>query len=84
MEADKVAGAARQSYGVEVAKLAGLPAPVTARAARLLSALNAQGDEGKLRRDLAALDLGRLTPMQALELLHGWQRELLGEGHESR
>ncbi|MGX9687223.1 DNA mismatch repair protein MutS [Deinococcus wulumuqiensis] len=74
-----IPGAARQSYGVEVAKLAGLPAPVTARAARLLSALNAQGDEGKLRRELAALDLGRLTPIQALELLHAWQRDLLGE-----
>ncbi|SEI75004.1 DNA mismatch repair protein MutS [Deinococcus reticulitermitis] len=78
-----IPGAARQSYGVEVAKLAGLPGPVTARAGRLLTALNAQGDEGKLRRDLAALDLGRLTPMQALELLHGWQRALLGEEREA-
>lgn len=79
-----IPGAARQSYGVEVAKLAGLPAPVTARAARLLTSLNAQGDDGKLRRELAALDLGRLTPMQALELLHGWQHDLLGEAHEQQ
>ena len=73
-----VPGAARQSYGVEVARLAGLPAPVTARAGRLLGALNTQGDDAQMRRDLAALDLGRLTPLEALELLHTWQRGLLG------
>jgi DNA mismatch repair protein MutS len=73
-----VPGAARQSYGVEVARLAGLPAPVTARAGRLLGALNTQGDDAQMRRDLAALDLGRLTPLEALELLHRWQRGLLG------
>ncbi len=71
-----IPGAARQSYGVEVARLAGLPAPVVARAGKLLTALNTQGDDRKLVRELAALDLGRLTPMQALELLHAWQREL--------
>ncbi|WP_084048422.1 DNA mismatch repair protein MutS [Deinococcus hopiensis] len=70
-----IPGAARQSYGVEVARLAGLPASVTARAAQLLTALNAGGDDRKLTRELAALDLGRLTPLQALELLHRWQRE---------
>ena len=73
-----IPGAARQSYGVEVARLAGLPAPVTARAARLLTALNTQGDDQKLTRELATLDLSRLTPMQALEVLHGWQRALVG------
>ncbi|MBB5235306.1 DNA mismatch repair protein MutS [Deinococcus budaensis] len=75
-----IPGAARQSYGVEVARLAGLPAPVTTRAARLLTALNAGGDDRKLTRELAALDLGRLTPMQALELLHKWQGEARGGG----
>ncbi len=73
-----IPGAARQSYGVEVARLAGLPAPVTARAARLLTALNTGSDDGRLTRELAALDLGRLTPLQALELLHGWQRAVVG------
>lgn len=73
-----IPGAARQSYGVEVARLAGLPAPVTARAARLLTALNTGSDDGRLTRELAALDLGRLTPLQALELLHGWQRDVVG------
>ncbi|ANE44737.1 DNA mismatch repair protein MutS [Deinococcus puniceus] len=79
-----IPGAARQSYGVEVARLAGLPAPVTARAARLLTALNTQGDDQKLTRELATLDLSRLTPMQALEVLHGWQRALVGGKMESR
>lgn len=73
-----IPGAARQSYGVEVARLAGLPAPVTTRAARLLTALNAGGDDRKLTRELAALDLGRLTPMAALELLHRWQAQTRG------
>ncbi|WP_221089155.1 DNA mismatch repair protein MutS [Deinococcus aquaedulcis] len=73
-----VPGAARQSYGVEVARLAGLPGPVTARAAKLLAALSTQGDDRRLIRELAALDLGRLTPLQALELLHRWQREARG------
>ncbi|WP_102127796.1 DNA mismatch repair protein MutS [Deinococcus planocerae] len=79
-----IPGAARQSYGVEVARLAGLPAPVTTRAARLLTALNTGGDDRKLTRELATLDLSRLTPMQALEILHTWQREAqrAAEGEE--
>ena len=71
-------GAARQSYGVEVARLAGLPGAVTTRAARLLTALGAQGADTRLTRELATLDLARLTPMQALDLLHRWQREVTG------
>ena len=66
---------------VEVARLAGLPGAVTTRAARLLGALSVQGDDTRLRRELATLDLGRLTPLQALETLHRWQREL-GAGAE--
>ena len=79
-----VPGAARQSYGVEVARLAGLPAPVTARAARLLVALRSRGDDRRVTRELLSLDLARLTPMAALELLHGWQRELSAGGPEDR
>lgn len=69
---------------MEVARLAGLPAPVTTRAARLLTALNAGGDDRKLTRELATLDLSRLTPMAALEILHTWQREAqrVAEGEE--
>ena len=73
-------GAARHSYGVEVARLAGLPQGVTARAAQLLAGLSAHGDDGKLSRELAALDLNKLTPMGALELLQAWQRAARGEG----
>jgi len=72
-------GAAEQSYGVEVARLAGLPQGVTARAAQLLAGLNARGDDTALRRELASLDLTRLTPMGALELLQTWQRAARGE-----
>lgn len=68
-----LAGAARQSYGVEVARLAGLPVRVTERAGALLSGLNARNSERDLNAELAALDLGRLTPMEALALLHEWQ-----------
>jgi len=75
-----VPGAARSSYGVEVARLAGLPAHVTDRAAQLLSALTARqtGSVG-IEEDLAQLDVARLTPLQALELLHAWKRRVTGE-----
>jgi DNA mismatch repair protein MutS len=71
-----VPGAARNSYGVEVARIAGLPSPVTARAAHLLVGLNAKQDDGKLARELASLDLARCTPMDALALLNKWQKDL--------
>lgn len=66
-------GAARQSYGVEVARLAGLPAAVTARSANLLAALSVREDDRAIRQELAALDLSRLTPLEALALLHRWK-----------
>jgi DNA mismatch repair protein MutS len=46
-------GAADRSYGIQVAKLAGLPAPVTARAAEILRALE-EGREG--HKPLARID----------------------------
>jgi len=61
-----------------VARLAGLPQGVTTRAASLLAGLNAQGDDKALSRELAALDLGQMTPMGALELLQKWQRAARG------
>ncbi|WP_110886637.1 DNA mismatch repair protein MutS [Deinococcus yavapaiensis] len=71
-------GAAKSSYGVEVAKIAGLPGSVTTRAAALLASLTAksEGGDGELARELASLDLARLTPMEALGLLHAWQKKL--------
>lgn len=66
-------GAARQSYGIEVAKLAGLPTPVTARASELLQRKQAHAVPSVLE-ELAVLDLSRLTPLEALERLHKWQK----------
>jgi DNA mismatch repair protein MutS len=86
-----VAGPASRSYGVEVAKLAGVPAPVVARARALLARLEAgEGPAGapaatgagtqlglfatpddRLRRDLAAVDPDRMTPLEALGVLAG-------------
>ena len=86
-------GGTDRSYGVQVARLAGLPAPVIARAKALLAELE---EAGQLRTDvrdaeqlglfappaapdpalteLLALDLGHLTPIEALNLLVKWQR----------
>ena len=46
------AGSADRSYGIQVAKLAGLPAPVIARAKSVLAKLEAQ-DRGQTARALA-------------------------------
>jgi DNA mismatch repair protein MutS len=92
-----VPGAADRSYGIHVAKLAGLPASVIARAEELLRNLETEGEDplgrprwvggerapqaaaGQLTlfarpEDVVAgvlreLDLERLTPLAALNLL---------------
>jgi DNA mismatch repair protein MutS len=84
-----VAGAASRSYGVEVARLAGVPPAVVERARALLHGLetgagpvgraperrpSAQlalfaGPDEQLRRELAALDPERMTPLEALAAL---------------
>ncbi|HUP22058.1 MAG TPA: DNA mismatch repair protein MutS [Thermoanaerobaculia bacterium] len=97
-------GAADRSYGIHVAKLAGLPTPVVARAEELLRNLEADGPDplgrprwargenapappsGQLAlfarpEDLMAdlirdLDLGRLTPLAALNLLQTLKKRL--------
>ncbi len=83
-----VPGPAPRSYGVEVARLAGVPESVVTRARALLAQLEtgkgpvgrgpetpaaqmslfARGDE-QVRRELAALDPERLTPLEALAVL---------------
>jgi DNA mismatch repair protein MutS len=82
-----VAGPASRSYGVDVARLAGVPESVVARARTLLAGLEsgravgppapepaaqltlfAPGEE-RVRRELAAIDVERLTPLDALALL---------------
>jgi len=85
-----VPGPAPRSYGVEVARLAGVPAPVVARARALLAGLEAGKGLGptprvtgpepaqlslfaardeQLRRELAAVEPERLTPLDALQVL---------------
>jgi DNA mismatch repair protein MutS len=101
-----VPGGASRSYGIEVARLAGLPAEVLARAREILKNLEAlEVDEGghaalarggrraapagqmglfpgpdprleALRRDLRALDLESLRPLDALNLLAEWKKRL--------
>jgi DNA mismatch repair protein MutS len=104
-----VQGGASRSYGIEVAKLAGLPAAVLARAREILKNLEAmEVDEaghaalarGRRRRPdpstqlglfagapadpaaeevaraLRELDLDALRPLDALNLLAGWKRDL--------
>jgi DNA mismatch repair protein MutS len=103
----KPSGALRSRAGPEVAKLAGLPAEVLARAREILKNLEAlevdergratlaRGGERRanapkaqlvlfaaapdpvaeaLRRELAGLDLDRLRPLDALNLLAEWKR----------
>ena len=93
-------GGTDRSYGIQVARLAGLPPAVIARAKAILgelererSGLQAGGGpeppatgpaqlglfpptHDPLLRELAALDLGAMTPLQALNLLAEWQQRL--------
>ncbi|MBM4360487.1 MAG: DNA mismatch repair protein MutS, partial [Deltaproteobacteria bacterium] len=101
-------GAVNRSFGIAVAKLAGLPEPVVARARQLLAALEEDGtsaatgprarraDERQLDLfrgapvaekpadpaiedvlgSLRALDVNRLTPLDALQLLAEWKGRL--------
>ncbi len=102
-----VPGGASRSYGIEVARLAGLPAEVLARAREILRNLEAlEVDEGghaalarggrrdgkpagqlglfaapdprteALLRELRALELESLRPLDALNLLADWKKRL--------
>jgi len=97
-----VPGPASRSYGVEVARLAGVPPAVVARARELLATLE-RGDgmgngagrtpvahagasqlslfpsaDEQLRRELAALDPERMTPVEAIAVL----AELVGRARK--
>jgi DNA mismatch repair protein MutS len=86
-------GSTDRSYGIHVARLAGVPAPVIERAKVLLTELEAsravqaeRADASQLglfepaphalEIELAKLDLSRLTPLEALQILAEWQRAL--------
>jgi len=90
-----VAGGADRSYGIAVARLAGVPDPVIARAREVLGTLERQGDETAERvdptpersdqlslfsppdpswvREFRDIDLDRLSPLEALQILHRWR-----------
>jgi DNA mismatch repair protein MutS len=73
-------GPASKAYGLEVARLAGVPAKVLERARALLSGLQAGQDEtAKAVLDaLLAQDVSRLSPLEALTLLHRLQEQARG------
>jgi DNA mismatch repair protein MutS len=104
-----VEGAADRSYGIQVARLAGVPDAVIDRAKEILLGLERRGsaaaggavggttwaapgavaaatqlslfappEPGPLR-EMRGLNPDRLTPLEALELLHRWRGELDGE-----
>lgn len=93
-----VQGSADRSYGIQVARLAGLPQEVITRAKSILHTLESQESSGKARREVSAavdyeqlsfalveehrdpglrqveemlskLEINRLTPLQALNVL---------------
>lgn len=73
-------GPASKSYGVEVARTAGLPREVVERAKALLQLLTARREgaaEAVLER-LISLDPNTLTPLEALRLLHELKALALG------
>ena len=82
-----VPGGADRSYGINVAQLAGLPAPVVSRAWELLSEL--EGGEKRPARprqrplftlphpvvqELLGLDVSSMTPIEAINALYGLQK----------
>ncbi len=62
-----VSGAADRSYGIQVAKLAGLPAPVIARAQAVLAQLEAQAAFGRGAQMIDSLPLFNAPPAQPEE-----------------
>jgi DNA mismatch repair protein MutS len=76
-----VPGGADRSFGVHVARLAGIPDPVTRRAAELLTELEsgpriapvpratAERGPDAVCAELARLDVERMTPLDALTVL---------------
>ena len=85
------AGPANRSYGIHVAKLAGLPASVTLRAQSLLKNFEGTGGQQLTLGEIASaapeathplieqfknLNLSQMTPLEALNKLFEWQREV--------
>ncbi|MCL5036859.1 MAG: DNA mismatch repair protein MutS [Chloroflexi bacterium] len=91
-----VPGGADRSYGLYVAKLAGIPQEVIDRASEILEKLEQEKKVGKkipgpeavqmglFRKndspvidELKKVNLMEISPLQALNLLHEWQKQLL-------
>ena len=73
-----IRGPADDSYGIEVAKLAGLPGTVTRRAHEVLRALEASAPKNKVEQmDFDALQ-ETLTPIEALNFLYELKKTLSG------
>lgn len=92
-----VAGACDDSYGVDVARLAGLPSPVIKRARQILKLLETgkfatselgrglfaeqqqtnlfEAQESEIERQIRALDIDRLSPLEAFELVRRLKTE---------
>ncbi len=91
-----VRGGANKSFGIEVARLAGIPAAVTARAKEILKQLEKndiardtvrfreeaaqQPSVSEVERILAEIDLNNLTPMQAFQLLSDLSEKVKQKG----
>ncbi len=75
-----VPGPASKAYGIEVARLAGVPARVLARAQSAMAQFEAaQGDHAKeVLERLLAQDVSRLSPLEALKLLYELQEQARG------
>ncbi|MFP4445418.1 MAG: DNA mismatch repair protein MutS [Desulfosudaceae bacterium] len=101
-----IPGPADKSYGIEVARLAGVPARVVKRASEVLTELEKQRDrkplkveikqplinpdpieeysgekqaEQKISKELKDIDPDSLTPLEALNILHKWKKEVMPE-----
>ena len=73
-------GPASKAYGLEVARLAGVPAPVLDRARQLFATFDARR-EADIKGVLEALlerDLSLLSPLEALQWLHELQAKAHG------
>lgn len=73
-------GPASKSYGLEVARLAGVPAPVLESAERVFAMLGSKADttHEALIEALITKDLSQLSPLEALTLLYELQRRAKG------
>lgn len=91
-----VPGGADRSYGIHVAQLAGVPAPVIRRAQQILKMLeaprqgfpavvpeaeDAEGEKwAELTDEIRRLDITSMTPLQGLTTLHELQQRVIGDG----